>query len=76
MTQNADYVGQSRLPHHVIATLILPCGEWAMRVDEARNVVTIKAKGPVDPRVARRLLIVDGGEVPSTTLPHIGRSEP
>jgi hypothetical protein len=61
MTQNAEHVGQ--LPDHVIATLVLPLGEWEIRTDEAKNVITIRAKGPVSPRFARRLLIVDGGEI-------------
>ena len=57
MTPNAEHVD------HVIATLVLPLGEWEIRADEARNAITIKAKGPVSPRSARRLLIVDGGEI-------------
>jgi hypothetical protein len=58
MTSNAEYMDD-----HVIATLVLPLGEWEIRADEARNAVTIRAKGPVSPRSARRLLIVDGGEI-------------
>jgi hypothetical protein len=57
MTPNAEHVD------HVIATLVLPLGEWEIRADEARNVITIRARGPVNPRSARRLLIVDGGEI-------------
>jgi hypothetical protein len=62
--------------HSVLASFIMPFGEWTIVVDQERDSIIIKRKHyGTGSGGARRLLLVDGGEIPRVTdNPHYGDS--
>jgi hypothetical protein len=54
----------SALPFGVLCQFALPHGEWIIEVDDERNRIIIRPRtGNVSGRGARRLLLVDGGDL-------------